>query len=53
LHAGALSRNHQEDHAGWALDIHLSGMPALGGVLWRTPIIDKAERGSYLTKNSV
>lgn len=54
MHAGPVSRNHHEDHPVRALDILLFEMPALGCAFGGGPtIIDKAERASYLTKNSV
>ena len=52
--AGAVSRNDRQDHPVRALDILLLEMPALSLGSWaEEAIIDKAERASYLTKNSV
>ena len=54
LHAGAVSRNHRQDHPVRALDLLLLEMPALSLGSWaKEAIIDKAERASYLTNNSV
>ena len=54
LHAGGVSRKHRSDHPVRALDLLLFEMPALtASHAEKAAIIDKAERASYLTSNSV